>query len=73
MEHMTQKLNINKLKGILVEKKLSHQDVADLLGVCRVTVTNMLNGKAKITAEDLFKICKLINKDMSIFFEESCK
>lgn len=70
MEKIEINLNLDKIKGALVEKKISHQIVADSLGICRVTVTNMLNGKTKISAKDLYVISQLTHYDMSIFFEK---
>lgn len=65
---MQNKLNIDKLKGRLVEKKITHQKLAEHLSLSRVTVTNMLNGKAKISAEQLYEISLLLNEKVEIFF-----
>lgn len=61
-------LQFNKLRGKIAEKKISQIAIANLLKVSRVTVSNMLNGKSSITANQLYLISQLLECDMNYFF-----
>lgn len=63
------KLNTNKIRGVLAEKKINHEVIAKQFGVTRVTISNMLNNRAKINAEQLYILSKLVGVSMEYFFE----
>lgn len=49
-------MNIPKLKGVIAEKGIVHDDLRPLWGNCsRQTVSNKVNGKAPITLEEATK------------------
>lgn len=66
----------NRLKGKLVEKEMTYQDVADILGISRVAFHNKINGKTAIgfTTFEASKIAEALNlsadETMSIFFSQ---
>ena len=62
------KLNTNKIRGLLVEKKISQDVIAKIFKVSRVTVCNMLHDRAKMSAEQLFLLANLTNEKMENFF-----
>lgn len=51
------------LKKVREEKGLSQKEVADKIGVNRVTLSNIENGKRKLDAVTLYKLSKLYNVD----------
>jgi len=67
-------MNANRLKGKLVENELTYADVADVLGISRISVINKINGKSKIgfTAFEAGKIAQVLNlspdETVGIFF-----
>ena len=61
-------INVDRIKGQLTEHRITHEKLANELNVSRVTVTNMLNNKAKITAEQIYVIAKLVNRNVEYFF-----
>lgn len=62
------KLNTNKIRGLLVEKKISQDVIAKIFKVSRVTVSNMLHDRSKMSAEQLFLLANLTNEKMENFF-----
>lgn len=63
------KLNTNKIRGLLVEKKISQDVLAKIFNVSRVTVSNMLHDRAKISAVQLFLLADLTGEKMEYFFD----
>ena len=63
-----EKLNIAKLRGKIAEKKITQSRIAELLNVNRVTISNMINGKAKIDANQLYKLSNILDCPMEYFF-----
>ena len=51
------------LKEVRKEKGMSQKEVADKIGVSRVTLSNIENGKRKLDAVTLYKLSKLYNID----------
>ena len=70
MEHMTQKLNLNKIRGAMAEKGLTQEELANKVGISQRTMSLKLNGKVKVSVEDLVKFAKTLGKDISYFFEK---
>lgn len=59
----------SKLKGYFVEKDISQQEVAELLGINRSTLNSKLNrNKADFTMEEARLIASKYNLDMNKFF-----
>lgn len=44
--------------------------IAEKLGVSDRTVTDMLNGNRKITAEEYYLLCKVLGVPMTYFFDK---
>lgn len=70
-------INSAKLKGLMVEKGVSVNDLADVLGISRQAVSSKVNGKATITltdAQTISKVLKMTKKDRDlIFFGDNVK
>ena len=47
----------NKLKEVRTEKKLSQQDLADMVGVSRNTISSLETGQYEPTAKLAFVLC----------------
>lgn len=63
----------SKLKGYFVEKDISQQEVAELLGINRSTLNSKLNrNKADFTMEEARLIASKYNLDMNKFFWFKC-
>lgn len=55
-------MNANeKLKKYLEEHGISQAFLAKKLGFSNTRMSMMINGKRKMTADDLFKICIILN------------
>ena len=52
-----------RLKEVREEKGLSQKVVAEKIGINRVTLSNIENGKRKLDAVTLYKLSKLYNVD----------
>ena len=55
----------NKLRKLRMLKEYSQEAVADELGVCQKTYSNMENGKTQITLQTLKKIAELFEIDFN--------
>jgi len=51
----------SKLKVRLAEVELKHQDLAQIVGVTKQTMSSWVNGKNKPTLEMAFRIAKLLD------------
>ena len=63
---LTNKFGIEVSQGVLIDVRLTHQDIADIIGSTRVTVTRLLN---QLTEEDLIfrsQRFSIIVKDLSL-------
>lgn len=59
-------MNINKLKGKLVEKTVTYADCAEVIGVSVTTFSNKMNGTSKFYVEQaqvLSEFLKLSNSE----------
>lgn len=56
-----------RIKNYLSEVGLKHIAVAEKAGFSLNTFSAMLNGKRKITAEEYFVICKVLNVPLDTF------
>ena len=48
------------MKLEMLERKLSHSEVAENLKVYRETVTQTVNGKRKLTIDEMVSFCEMI-------------
>ncbi|MDD2509916.1 MAG: XRE family transcriptional regulator [Syntrophomonas sp.] len=60
--------NIDKARQ---EKEISHQELAQILGVTRQTVSKYIKGEQAIDSEKLFKLAAFFNKPFDYFIEEN--
>ena len=60
----------NKLKGLLKERGINNSDLAELLSVHRVTVSNKLNRSqgADFTMTEVRKLCLYLDISADIYF-----
>ncbi|WP_048668069.1 helix-turn-helix domain-containing protein [Staphylococcus haemolyticus] len=60
----------SKLKGLLKERGINHDELADLLDVHRVTVSNKLNRShgADFTMTEVRKLCLYLEVSADIYF-----
>lgn len=60
----------NKLKGLLKERGINNSDLAELLNVHRVTVSNKLNRSqgADFTMTEVRKLCLYLDISADIYF-----
>lgn len=60
----------NKLKGLLKERGINNSDLAELLSVHRVTVSNKLNRSqgADFTMTEVRKLCLYLGISADIYF-----
>lgn len=63
------KFNVDKIRGVMAEKRITQEMIAKALNISRKTVLNKLNGKAKITVDELVTITNLTENNISNFFE----
>ena len=56
-----------KLNEYLKEHGISQIFIAEKLGVSPTRMSMMLNGKRKMTADDLIKICKILKVSPEMF------
>ena len=62
-------ININKLKGRLVEKGYNQKDVATLWGVAQPSANLKLNGKRAMSLDEAYSLAKMLNIENSAFPE----
>ncbi|PTF03945.1 transcriptional regulator [Staphylococcus devriesei] len=65
----------NKLKGLLKERSINNSDLAELLNVHRVTVSNKLNRSqgADFTMTEVRKLCLYLDISADIYFLSVCR
>lgn len=63
------RFNIDKIRGVMAEHRITQEMIANALHISRKTAVNKLNGKTKITVDELVIIANLTNSNISIFFE----
>lgn len=60
-------MNINKLKGIMVENGATQADIAKLLGITERCVSNKMTGKTEFKVSELVKIADYFSVKTDIF------
>lgn len=53
-------MNLNKLKGKIIEADKSKKLLAEYLGISVQALGKKLNGKTKITTDDAYKCCEFL-------------
>jgi len=56
-----------KLKAFMVENQITHQEMAELLGISRPTVSLKINGYNAFTWDEVEKICQEYNVMPDVF------
>lgn len=69
MEQMAQKLNLKKIRGAMVEKGLTQEELANKVGISSVYLSQILNSKANMKVDLLTKISIVVEKPISYFFD----
>lgn len=66
-------MNLNKLRGILAEKKITQSELAKQMNLSVKSVNAKLNGRVSISVDEANKIVKIadIKDPVSIFFDNS--
>ena len=49
-------MNLNKLRGLRVEKQMTQQDIADKMGISRKSYALKENGKIKFTIQEAIEL-----------------
>lgn len=60
-------MNINKLKGLMVENECSRKSIANLLGINESTLKNKLLGKSDFKFTEVQKLADFFKVDINIF------
>jgi transcriptional regulator with XRE-family HTH domain len=63
-------MNLNKLRGLRAEKRLSQKALADLIGMPSATYISKEQGKSDFKVNEIIKIADALNVDKSIFFDD---
>ena len=53
-------MNVNKLLGLMAEKRISQRKLAQKIGISKNTLNNKLNGKGIIDTIEAIKICEIL-------------
>ena len=69
-------VNLDKLKGRIVEERISRSELAEAMGITVQALNKKLSGKTKITFEDADVMVKVLRIDdyqdkINIFLQES--
>ena len=56
-------MNIPKLRGAIAEEGLTYKGIAKEMGVSYQTLCSKLRGEHEFNAEDMSKLCKVLNID----------
>ena len=59
-------MNINKLKGLMVENECSRKSIANLLGINESTLKNKLLGKSDFKFTEVQKLADFFKVDINI-------
>lgn len=62
-------MNLNKLRGLRAEKRLTQKQLADLIGMPAVTYISKEQGKHDFKVNEIIKIADVLGVDKSIFFD----
>ena len=65
VERGCNRMNLDKLKGKLVEKKRTYDDCSNFLGIAIATFNNKMNGKSKFYVEEVNKLSEFLELTQS--------
>lgn len=60
-----------RIAKYLVDHGISQKFLADRIGISTVCMSNRLNGKCSLGANEFLEICKALEKDPNYFMEET--
>ena len=58
------------IKDLIKSKRLTQQEFADMIGKTKQTINNYFTGRTKIDIDTLIVIAKVLNVEISYFFDE---
>lgn len=58
----------DKARGIAAEKRLTHDRIANALGLSRGAVSARMNGNISFTGAELLRLSRLVSVDIDKFF-----
>lgn len=61
---------VKRIKAARVERGLTQQSLADQLGRTAAAISDLERGKVQVTASDLFKLARYLNKPIEYFYGE---
>ncbi len=64
-------INSLKLRGLMLEKKITQKDLAKMLGLSQPTVNQKINNVRSMTLEEAFEIKRILqisDKDFGTYF-----
>jgi transcriptional regulator with XRE-family HTH domain len=64
-------LNISKIKNVLKSKKISQEELANLINMSKTNINQILKGRTDTKISTLIKIAESLNVPVSYFFDES--
>ena len=53
-------MNLDKLNGLIVEKRKSKKSIAEEMGISQQALSKKLNGKTRITTDDATMFCDIL-------------
>lgn len=66
----TNDLIVERIKSARIEKGFTQKDLAGHLGRTAASISDLERGKVQVTASDLYKISRYVNKPIEYFFGE---
>jgi hypothetical protein len=70
MNLLTKTLDVDKLRGELVRQKISNNYLAEQWGITAVNTSLKLNGKVKITPNELYIVAMITKKPIEYFYSD---
>ena len=56
-------MKIEKIRGLMAEKKISQRKMASMMGISKNTLNAILNGKGNVDTEKALQICEILEID----------
>ena len=54
-------MNLNRLRGIMAEQRITQRDLAKSIGIAENSLSNKLNGRYAFNTDEAIKICDVLN------------
>ena len=64
-------LIVRKIKEARLEREFTQKDLANHLGKTAAAISDLERGKVQVTASDLYRISRLLNKPIEYFYGEA--